>query len=331
MTTRFKALVLDQRDETTAAAIKDLTVDDLPQGDVLVDVAYSTLNYKDGLAITGKAPIVRGFPMVPGIDFAGTVATSEHPEFARGDEVVLTGWGVGERHWGGMAQMARVKGDWLVKLPEGLTPRRAMAIGTAGFTAMLAVMALEEAGLRPEAEAEVQVTGAGGGVGGVALAVLAKLGHRVVAVSGRPELESYLRSLGATGVIGREALTGSERPLESARFAGAVDSVGGDVLAGLLKGMRQGAAVAACGNAGGVALNTTVLPFILRGVRLIGIDSVYCPRPRRLEAWGRLARDLPVEALDAATAMAPLADVPRLAGEILAGRLRGRTVIDVNA
>ena len=331
MTERFKALVLDQQNKATTAAVKELGVDDLPEGDVLVDVAYSTLNYKDGLAITGRAPIVRAFPMVPGIDFAGTVAASTHPEFAEGDPVVLTGWGVGERHWGGMAQRARVKGDWLVKLPEGLDAKRAMAIGTAGFTAMLAVMALEEHALTPGDGGEVLVTGAGGGVGGVAVAVLARLGHRVVAVSGRPELEPYLRALGATGIVGRDALTGSERPLESARWAGAVDAVGGDVLAGVLKGLRNGAAVAACGNAGGVALNTTVLPFILRGVKLLGIDSVYCPKPRRLEAWRRLAADLPAEALDAVTSVAPLADAPRLAGEILAGRIRGRTVIDVNA
>jgi acrylyl-CoA reductase (NADPH) len=334
---RFRALYLEQDDGKTRASIRELSPGELPEGDVTVAVRYSTLNYKDGLAITGKGKIVRSFPFVPGVDFAGVVEESTSPEFKPGDEVILTGWGVGERHWGGFAQKARVRSEWLVRPPEGLSLERAMAMGTAGFTAMLCVLALEEAGLRPsegngETAGEVVVTGASGGVGSVAVALLARAGHRVVAATGRTEERDYLASLGAAEVIGREELaTDPARPLERARWAGAVDTVGGDILAGLLKTMAQRASVAACGNAGGVALNTTVLPFILRGVRLLGIDSVLCPRARRVEAWERIARDLPAEVFERVTTVAPLGDVPRLAEEILAGRTRGRVVVDVNA
>jgi acrylyl-CoA reductase (NADPH) len=327
----FKALVLERDDEGTIASVRELSTDDLPAGDVLVEVAYSTLNYKDGLAVTGRAPIVRDFPFVPGIDFSGTVGASEHADFVPGQPVVLTGWGVGEKHWGGMARRARVKGDWLVPLPDGLTPLQAMAIGTAGFTAMLAVMDLERHGVGP-GDGEILVTGAGGGVGSVAVALLAKLGHRVVAASGRRELDAYLGELGAAEVIDRTVLTAETKgPLTSARWAGAVDTVGGVTLAGLLKGMRYDAPVAVCGNAGGVELHTTVFPFILRGVKLLGIDSVFCPPDERRAAWQRLAHDLSLDRLDALTTVVPLADVPRMAEDILAGRVRGRTVIDVNA
>lgn len=327
----FTALLLEQEEGQQTAALKTLQRDDLPDGDVLIAVAYSSLNYKDGLAVTGSAKVVRSFPMVPGIDLAGTVQESESPDFAPGDKVVLTGWGIGEKYWGGYAQMARTKAGWLVPLPEGLTLKQAMGIGTAGFTAMLCVLALESQGLLPE-QGEVVVTGAAGGVGSVAAAILANLGYSVVASTGRASAHDYLRGLGVSEIIGRDVLGQvSKRPLESSRWAGAVDTVGGDTLAQLLKTVRPHGSVAACGNAGGVALNTTVLPFILRGVNLLGIDSVMCPVDLRRTAWQRLASDLPLDALEQVMQVASLADVPALSQEILQGKVRGRMVIDVNA
>lgn len=326
----FRALVLDQQDGAVVAAIQELRTDALPEGDVLVAIAYSSLNYKDGLAVTGQGRIVRSYPFVPGIDMAGTVVESQSPAFQPGDQVVLTGWGVGERHWGGYAQLARVRSDWLVPLPPGMDLKQAMGIGTAGFTAMLCVMALEERGLVPGGR-EVVVTGASGGVGSVAVALLARLGYHVVASTGRAELHAYLRDLGARAIIGREALASPGKPLESERWGGAVDTVGGDTLAGLLRAMAYGTSVAACGLAGGSALNTTVFPFILRGVSLLGVDSVMCPQERRRAAWARLARDLPRDVLERIVQVAPLADVPALSRQILAGQVRGRIVIDVNA
>jgi acrylyl-CoA reductase (NADPH) len=322
----FAALVLEQRDGQTHAAVQDLRVSALPAGDVLVAVAYSSLNYKDGLAITGRGKIIRQFPMVPGIDFAGTVEQSQHPDYQPGDTVVLTGWGVGERHWGGMAQKARVKGEWLVPLPPGLSARQAMGIGTAGFTAMLAVLALEQRGLAPGGP--VLVTGAAGGVGSIAVALLARAGHTVVASTGRAAEAAYLRGLGAAEVIGRLAAEG--RPLESERWAGVVDTVGGATLAAALRQAAYGAGVAACGNAGGVELNTSVFPFILRGVGLLGIDSVLCPQPRRRAAWERLARDLPADMLDQIVSAAALRDLPALSAAIVDGQVRGRVVVDVS-
>lgn len=331
MATDFTALVLDEQEGKTQAAIRELGRDALPAGEVLVEVAYSSLNYKDGLAITGQGRIIRNFPMVPGIDFSGTVVESASPAYAPGDQVVLTGWGVGERHWGGLSQLARVKADWLVKLPAGLSLQTAMAFGTAGFTAMLCVLALEDAGLQPT-EREVVVTGAAGGVGSVAVALLAKAGFNVTASTGRTETHDYLTALGARQIIDRATLaTPSNRPLESERWAGGVDTVGADILATVLKATAYGGAVAACGLAGGSGLNTTVLPFILRGVRLLGVDSVMCPTARREAAWARLASDFPAALLDQVTTVVPLADVPALAADILRGQVRGRVVVDVNA
>ncbi|HHW76339.1 MAG TPA: oxidoreductase [Xanthomonadaceae bacterium] len=329
--TTFKALVLNQRDGQTVASLTTLTDADLPPEEVLVAVDYSSLNYKDGLAVTGKGKIVRQFPMVPGVDLAGTVLESATSAYQPGDRVVLTGWSVGERYWGGYAQRARVKAEWLTPLPDKLDSRRAMAIGTAGFTAMLCVMALEQAGVKPDAAKPVLVTGASGGVGSVAVALLAQLGYRVAAVTGRPENETYLRELGAADFITRETMNQPCRPLEAQRWSGVVDTVGGRVLARALAETDYGGAVVACGLAGGADLPTTVMPFILRGVKLLGVDSVLCPpEPRRL-AWARLARDLPAAVLDRMTQVVPLAEVPRLAEAILAGQIRGRMVVDPNA
>jgi len=325
----FNALVLEQQDGMTQAAFKQLRTDDLPPGDVLVAVQYSSLNYKDGLAVTGRGKVVRSFPMVPGIDLAGVIEESSHPQFQPGDQVILTGWGVGERFWGGFAQRARVKGEWLLPLPAGLTLQRAMALGTAGLTAMLCVLALEEHGVTPDA-GEVVVTGASGGVGSVAVAVLASLGYNVTASSGRGH--EYLQSLGARQVIDRSVLgTPSKKPLESERWAGAVDTVGGETLAGVLRTMAYGGSAAACGLAGGNGLPTTVLPFILRAVNLLGIDSVMCPNARRQMAWQRLVHDLPLATLDQMTTVTALSDVPQLSTDILEGRVRGRVVVDVNS
>ena len=326
----FKAVLVEQHDSTISAAIKDVERADLPEGDVLVKVAYSGLNYKDGLAITGRNKVVRSYPMVPGIDFSGTVAESASPRYHAGDRVLLTGWGVGERHWGGMAQLARVKSEWLVPVSEHLDLKMAMAIGTAGFTAMLAVMALEEHDMRPDGR-EVLVTGAGGGVGGLAVALLAALGHTVVAETGRTELHDYLKSLGAHEIIARSVLEESSGPLGSARWGGAIDAAGGAMLAGALRTLAYGASVAACGNAAGFDVQTTVLPFILRAVNVLGIDSLPTPYARRVAAWERLEREMPPSALERITQVFPLGDALDLAQTILRGQTRGRVVLDVNA
>ena len=327
----FRALVLEEAGGTVTSSIKNLDEAALPAGNVTVAVDYTTVNYKDGLVVTSGGGLVKRWPHVPGIDFAGTVQMSEHPAYKPGAPVVLTGWRVGELHWGGCAQKAVVNGDWLVPLPAGLTTRQAMAVGTAGFTAMLAVMALEGHGLTPGV-GEVLVTGAAGGVGSVAVAILARRGYQVSASTGRADTHDYLKSLGATTVIDRAAFAEpAKRPLEGERWAGCVDSVGGNTLARVLAQTKYGCSVAAVGLAGGAKLEHTVMPFILRGVNLLGIDSVMCPRPRRIEAWTRLSSDLPLAHLDAITSMARLGDVPRLAADILKGQVRGRVVIDVNA
>ena len=326
----FKALLLEEADGKVTSSLQDLDETRLPEGDVTVAVDYSTLNYKDGMVLNGIGRLVRSYPHVPGVDFAGTVAESANPDFTAGDKVVLTGWRVGEVHWGGYAQKARVKGDWLVPLPDGLSTKRAMAIGTAGFTAMLAVMALEEHGVTPESGA-VLVTGAAGGVGSVAVAILAKLGYQVTASTGRAETHDYLRSLGATSLIDRAELSEpAGRPLDKERWAGCIDSVGGTTLAHLLTNIAHGGSVAAVGLAGGSKLETTVIPFLLRGVNLLGIDSVMCPKARRMAAWQRLTRDLPMAKLDAMITEATLGDLPGLAGDILKGQIKGRVVVDVN-
>ena len=326
----FKALVLNKADDRVTAAVEEVDDARLPEGDVTVAVEYSTLNYKDGLIIMNQAPLVRSYPHVPGIDLAGRVIDSAHPDWRPGDAVVLTGWGVGERHWGGYAERARIKGDWLVPLPEGWRARHAMAVGTAGFTAMLAVIALENHGLEPGA-GEILVTGAAGGVGSVAVAVLAKLGHQVTASTGRAASHAYLRSLGASDIIDRAELAEpSSRPLESERFAGCIDAVGGTTLARVLGQMKYRCSVAAVGLAGGSELNTTVIPFLLRGVNLLGIDSVYQPMEPRRAAWQRLARDLELTRLEGMIVEAGLQDLPRLAEDILHGRVQGRVVVDPN-
>lgn len=327
----YKALWAAESDGKVAVAMTELGDDALPAGDVTVAVKYSTVNYKDGLAVDGnKSKIMRALPMAPGIDYAGVVEASDNAAFKPGDEVVLTGWGVGERHSGGFAQKTRAKADWLVKKPAGLSLQQTMAIGTAGFTAMLCVMALEDHGVTPD-KGEVLVTGAAGGVGSVAVAVLAKLGYAVAASTGRADQAGYLKGLGAASIVDRATLAEKGRPLDSEKWAGAVDAVGSMTLANVLAQTKYGGTVAACGLAGGFDLPSTVMPFILRGVTLAGIESVYCPQPRRGEAWARLASDLPLDKLDAMTEVRPLGDVPALAKAILKGQVRGRTVIDVNA
>jgi len=327
-----KALLLEENEDgKVSVAVTDIAEDDLPEGDVTVDVEYSTLNYKDGMVIKGIGRLVRSYPHVPGIDFAGTVSASDDPAFNPGDAVVLTGWRVGEAHWGGFAQKARVRGDWLVKLPDGLTAKRAMGVGTAGFTAMLAVLALEDHGLTPD-KGEVLVTGAAGGVGSVATALLAKAGYTVAASTGRAETHDYLKDLGAGVIVDRAELADPpSRPLDKERWAGCIDAVGGTRLAHVLTQMAYGSSVAAVGLAGGNVLESTVLPFLLRGVNLLGIDSVMCPKDRREAAWARIARDLDMTKLDGMMTEAALADLPELANAILKGQTRGRTVIDVNA
>ncbi len=313
------------------AAVKEIAVSDLPEGEVLVAVDYSTVNYKDGLCVGPGGGLVRNYPHVPGIDFAGVVEESTDARYKPGDKVVLTGWRVGEAYWGGYAQKARVKADWLVPLPEGLDTRTAMAVGTAGFTAMLAVMALEDHGLTPE-KGEVLVTGAAGGVGSVATAILAALGYEVAGVTGRPETEDYLKSLGASRIVPREEINETvKRPLESENWAGCVDAVGGAMLARVLGQMKYGGSVAAVGLAGGAALPATVVPFLLRGVNLLGIDSVMQPYDNRVRAWKRIARDLPMEKLDSMVQPATLEDLPQLGADILKGQVKGRVVVDVNA
>jgi acrylyl-CoA reductase (NADPH) len=326
----FRAIVVD-RDAAgrTEAGVRELELGDLPEGEVTVAVEYSTLNYKDGLCLGPGAGLVRRYPHVPGIDFAGRVEASEDPRYRPGDAVVLTGWRVGEAHWGGYAGKARVKADWLVPLPEGLTLRQSMAIGTAGLTAMLAVMTLEERGLRP-GHGPVLVTGAAGGVGSVAVAVLARLGHEVAAVTGRPESEGYLKGLGAARIVPREELAApAERALESETWAGCVDAVGGAVLARVTKQLKYRAAAAAVGNAGGADVPLSIIPFLLRGVSLLGVDSVLQPFESRQRAWGRLVRDLDLGLLESMVRPAVLADVPALGAEILKGRVQGRVVVDV--
>lgn len=326
----FKALVVEKDEEgKTSAAVQELSLEQLPEGDVTVAVEYSTVNYKDGLCIGPGGGLVRNYPHVPGIDMAGTVEASDDPRYAPGDKVVLTGWRVGEAYWGGYTQKARVKADWLVPLPAGLDTRQAMAVGTAGFTAMLAVMALEDHGIN---DGPVLVTGAAGGVGSVATAILANLGHEVAAVTGRPETADYLKSLGATQIVAREEINEiTRRPLEAETWAGCVDAVGGEMLARVLGQMKYGASVSAVGLAGGAGLPASVIPFLLRGVNLLGIDSVMQPYENRVRAWARIAKDLPMDKLEAMIQPATLSDLPELGRGILQGQVKGRVVVDVNA
>ena len=327
----FKALLLTKTEvPAPQVAITELDEAQLPAGDVLVQVSHSTLNYKDALAITGKAPVVRSWPMVPGIDFAGAVLESSDPRYRPGDAVLLNGWGVGESHWGGLAQKVRVKADWLLPLPAGLTAAQAMAIGTAGYTAMLCVMALQRNGLLP-AQGPVLVTGANGGVGSIAIALLARLGFEVHASTGRLAEAEHLKALGATDIIDRATLNTPGKPLQKERWAGAVDSVGSHTLANVCAGIRYGGVVAACGLAQGMDFPSTVAPFILRGVTLAGVDSVMAPHARRAEAWQRLARELPAELLPRNTETISLADAAGAAARLLAGQVRGRVVVDVMA
>lgn len=327
----FKGILLEQGEGgKTIASLKDLDEAALPEGDVRVAVSWSSLNYKDALAITGRSPIVRKWPMVPGIDFAGTVEQSSHPLWKAGDQVVLTGFGVGEGHWGGLAQRAQVRGDWLVGLPAGLDAKHAMAVGTAGFTAMLCVMALERHGLQP-GDGEVLVTGASGGVGSVAVALLARLGYRVVASTGRLEETDYLKSLGVESVIDRATLSAPGRPLAKERWAGVVDSVGSHTLVNACAATRENGAVAACGLAQGMDFPATVAPFILRGVTLYGINSVTVARAPREAAWARIVRDMPMDLLDRMTEVVPLADVIAVAPRFIDGQVRGRLVVDTSA
>lgn len=330
MTEAFKALLLVEQDGKVKASIQDLRDDRLPEGEVTVAVEYSSLNYKDGMAIKGLGKLVRKYPHVPGIDLAGSVLASQNPAYRPGDEVVLTGWRVGEWHWGGYAQKARVKADWLLPLPPGLSTKQAMALGTAGIAAMQAVMALEEHGLTAD-QGEVLVTGASGGVGSLAVLILAARGYRIAASTGRKELHDYLKDLGATTIIERAELDSPPaRPLDVERWVGCIDSVGGATLAHVLSHMKYRCSVASVGLAGGNKLETTVLPFLLRGVNLLGIDSAMCPVERRKQVWARLAADVPRDRLEKITKVAALADLTRLAKEILDGQVRGRVVIDVN-
>ena len=326
----MQAILINKDDSGYRAQMSQIEEQQLPEGDVLIQVDYSTLNYKDSLAITGASPVVRNFPMVPGIDFAGTVEHSDHADFKAGDQVVLNGFGVGEGHWGGLAQKARVKGDWLVPLPSAFTPKQAMTIGTAGYTAMLCVMALEQQGVNPD-QGEILVTGAVGGVGSVAVSLLAKLGYTVVASSGRPEEKDYLLSLGATQVMDRNELSEKGRPLAKERWAGAIDVAGSHTLANICASMKYGGTVAACGLAQGYDLPATVMPFILRGVTLAGIDSVYRPKADRIAAWNRLAQDLDLTHLDAIMTEITLGQALETAQEQMQGLTRGRFVVNVNA
>lgn len=328
----FNALVVDATDDGVAISFEEIPNTDLPDGDVTVRVEYSSLNYKDAMVLGGLGRLVRDYPHIPGIDFVGQVEESSHPDFDSGDRVILTGWRVGETHWGGYATRARVDGDWLVKLPDGLSAVRAMAIGTAGLTAMMAVMSLEEHGLTPESEGEVLVTGAAGGVGSVAVSLLTALGYRVAAGTGREETHAYLKELGAHSIVSRETLeTQARGPLGKETWAGAIDTVGGPILSNLLAAMRYGGSCAAIGLAASPSLKTTVMPFLLRGVNLLGIDSVHCPTGRRQVAWDRLVKVMPMDHLDSMTSIRGLHDLETLGGEILFGKVRGRVVIDVNA
>ena len=324
----FKAILITQDDAGYRSCLQDIDEALLPAGDVSVDVEWSTLNYKDGLAITGKSPVVRRFPMVPGIDFAGTVSASDHPAWRVGDRVLLNGWGVGETHCGGLAQKARVRGEWLVALPQQFSARQAMAIGTAGYTAMLCVLALERHGIKPQ-DGEILVTGANGGVGSVAVALLAKLGYPVVASTGRVAEAEHLKALGASEVIDRQTLSSPGKPLGKERWAGVIDTVGSHTLANACATTRYHGAVAACGLAGGMDFPATVAPFILRAVTLYGIDSVMVPLALRQQAWARLARDLDPAKLESITAEIALSEAIDVAGKLLAGQVRGRVVVDV--
>ena len=328
MKDRFRAFLITKDDSGQKAELTELGLNDLMEGDVVVAVSHSTVNFKDGLALTGRSPVVRKFPMIGGIDLAGTVETSSHAEFKPGDKVVLNGYGLSENHFGGYSEYARVRGDWLVPLPKAFTPAQAMAIGTAGYTAMLCVLALEDAGVTPD-KGNVVVTGAAGGVGSVAVSLLAKLGYQVTASTGRPEEEGYLKSLGAAEIIPRSELSAEPRALGKERWAGGVDSVGSKTLANVIASLRYGGAVAACGLAAGLDLPTSVAPFILRNVSLLGVDSVQMPKPRRLQAWQRLARDLDVGKLASMTQTIPLSGVRKAADDILAGRVRGRLVVEI--
>jgi acrylyl-CoA reductase (NADPH) len=328
MSETFKALLLEKTDDGQTVTEQDVALADLMDGDVLVDVSHSTVNYKDGLALTGAAPVVRKWPMIPGIDFSGTVLRSDNGEFALGDQVVLNGWGVGETHWGGYAERAQVKGDWLVRLPDAFTPAQAMAIGTAGYTAMLCVMALEDHGLTPD-KGPILVTGAAGGVGSVATALLSKLGFEVHAATGRAEESDYLKGLGANEIVERAELSGDPRAIGKERWSGAIDVAGSNVLANVISQTKYGGTVAACGLAAGMDLPANVAPFILRGINLCGIDSVMCPKPRREQAWGRLARDLDVSKLDAMSHTLKLNDLTAIGPEILGGNVRGRIIVEI--
>lgn len=327
----FSALMLEEAEGKVSSSIRRVGEAELPAGDVTVRVEYSTLNYKDGLILNGLGRLVRQYPHIPGIDFAGTVEESRNPAYKPGDKVILTGWRVGEVWWGGYAQKARVKAEWLVPLPAEMTTRQAMALGTAGLTAMLAVMGLEEHGLTPDQQGEVLVTGAAGGLGSVATVILARRGYTVAASTGRASQHDYLKSLGAKVLVDRAELSGgAAKPLLAERWLGCVDSVGGPTLASVLAGLKLHGSVASCGNAGGVELSTTVLPFLLRGVNVLGIDSAQCPTPRRMTAWQRLAAEMPLDVLDSMTTDAGLADLPGLGAQILKGEIRGRVVVDVN-
>jgi len=328
MKSRFKAILIRKDNDKQIVEDVELTPADLMDGDVTIAVSHSTVNYKDGLVLTGRSPVVRKFPMIPGIDLAGTVEESSHPDFRSGDRVLLNGFGLSEVHYGGYAELARVKGDWLVPLPKEFTPAQAMAIGTAGYTAMLSVLALEDAHVTP-AKGAVIVTGAAGGVGSVAVALLAKLGYRVIASTGRPEEGDYLKSLDASEILPRAELSGEPRMLGKERWAGAIDSVGSKTLANVIASTSYAGAVAACGLAAGLDLPTSVAPFILRGISLLGIDSVQMPRPRRIQAWNRLAKDLDVGKLAAMTHTIPLSGVRQAAENILAGKIRGRLVVEI--
>jgi acrylyl-CoA reductase (NADPH) len=325
----FNAILVEREPPPYRASLKQLDESQLPPGDVSVRVEYSTLNYKDALAITGKGPVVRHFPMVPGIDFAGTVEHSSSASYRSGDKVLLNGWGVGEVHWGGLAQLARVKADWLIPLPGALTARQAMALGTAGYTAMLSVMALERHGITP-GDGEILVTGAAGGVGSVAVALLSKLGFQVAAMTGRPAESDFLRELGAAQILDRAPFAAAGKPLAKERWAGAIDVVGSHTLANVCASLRYGGLVAACGLAGGMDFPGTVAPFILRGITLAGIDSVMRPRPDRVEAWRRLSRDLEIKKLELLAVEISLAEALERAGGFLEGQVRGRIIVDVN-
>ncbi|MFL2682127.1 MAG: MDR family oxidoreductase [Alphaproteobacteria bacterium] len=327
----FNALVLNkEEDQKATGEIQEIDISQLPEGDVLVKVDYSTINYKDSLAITSSSPIIKSFPMVPGIDFAGTVEESTNSNFNEGDNVILNGFGVGEKYWGGLAQKARVNGDWLVHMPKEFTPKQAMAIGTAGYTSMLCVMALENNGITPD-KGEILVTGATGGVGSVAISLLSKLGYNICASSGREEHSEYLKSLGASNIINRNELSEKGRPLNKERWAGAIDSVGSHTLANICASLKYGGTVAACGLAQGYDLPSTVMPFILRGITLAGVDSVYCPLKDRITAWDRLASDLNIDQLNDMISTIPLSEVVDTTHNMLAGKTHGRIIVDVNS